>query len=149
MSWIFLDVDGVLNTDHVGMDRSLIENLSRIVEATGAKIIVSSNWRHGGLGKGSVFEISMRYNGGEHLMDKVLGRTGIEGSREEEILNFVERNELRNWIAIDDLNLNLPPEHFVRTTDGLTKSKADEAIGKLSSPGDLLSAAFDLLSRVS
>jgi hypothetical protein len=148
MSVIFLDVDGVLNTDHVGMDERLVSNLARIIEATGARIVVSSNWRYGGIGPGSDFEISMRHNGGEKLMSAVVDRTGVMETREEEILTWVEEHGVKNWVAIDDLALDLPPEHFVRTfRTGLVSAKADEAIAKLSSPGELLSEAFDLLSR--
>ena len=41
---IFLDVDGVLCIDSKLSD-SCIKNLKRIVENTGAKIVLSSNWR--------------------------------------------------------------------------------------------------------
>ena len=54
MKIIFLDVDGVLNYDdcpyHVGayygVDPAKVKLLKQIVDATGAKIILSSTWRH-------------------------------------------------------------------------------------------------------
>ena len=55
MKVIFLDVDGVLNTQFsksrcggfIGIDDSKVKLLKEIVEATGAKIILSSSWRYG------------------------------------------------------------------------------------------------------
>lgn len=60
---IFLDIDGVLNTgqhltklkidhqpyaDHYGplFDPNAIDNLRKIVDATGAKIVITSSWRY-------------------------------------------------------------------------------------------------------
>ena len=50
MNYIFLDVDGVLNSDKSlmtddSLEDALIENLKVIVEKTNAKIILSSAWR--------------------------------------------------------------------------------------------------------
>ena len=46
---IFLDVDGVLNTNKDGsiIEEKFVERLAKIVHATGAKIILSSSWRYG------------------------------------------------------------------------------------------------------
>ena len=45
-----------------------------------------------------------------------------------------EGRDAQNWVAVDDLNLKLPNEHFVRTDDedGLTMDKAEEIIAKLN-----------------
>lgn len=49
--YIFLDIDGVLNSqktrvnDPKNIDRTLTKNLSVIVKATKAKIVLSSTWR--------------------------------------------------------------------------------------------------------
>ena len=47
---IFLDVDGVLNSDRtlyedISLEDDLISNLKEIINKTGAKIILSSSWR--------------------------------------------------------------------------------------------------------
>ena len=47
---IFLDVDGVLNSDStlyedISLEDDLISNLKELVDKTGAKIILSSSWR--------------------------------------------------------------------------------------------------------
>ena len=56
MRYLFLDIDGPLNTgrnDYLDPDRyghhfddKAVRNLRRIVEETGARIVVSSSWRH-------------------------------------------------------------------------------------------------------
>lgn len=53
MKLIFLDVDGVLNCHYtetailgyIGIDPELVKQLKRIVDATGAKIILISSWK--------------------------------------------------------------------------------------------------------
>lgn len=67
MKIIFLDFDGVLNSEvwmksrfdiidnndidsqypFYEIDPNAIKNLNRIIEETGAKVVVSSTWRHG------------------------------------------------------------------------------------------------------
>ncbi len=56
MKIIFLDIDGVLNVIPEGRDEygslfhdHLVENLKSIIEATNAKIVISSSWRKDGL----------------------------------------------------------------------------------------------------
>lgn len=56
MKVIFLDIDGVLNVISQGHDEyggifhpHLVENLKTIIEATGARIVISSSWRKSGL----------------------------------------------------------------------------------------------------
>lgn len=58
MKYIFLDIDGVLNSEEMcrhkpfpkchglmGIEKSKVKRLKRIVEATGAKIILVSSWK--------------------------------------------------------------------------------------------------------
>ena len=56
MKFIFLDVDGVLNNSntrdsnpsgYVGVSMKLVRNLAKIVNCTGAKLILTSDWKHG------------------------------------------------------------------------------------------------------
>lgn len=56
MKIIFLDIDGVLNVIGQGHDeygqlfhQHFMDNLKRIIDETGAKIVVSSSWRKSGL----------------------------------------------------------------------------------------------------
>lgn len=57
MKIIFLDIDGVLAVNHKdgrddygsGFHPEFVSNLKRIIDKTGAKIVISSSWRHSGL----------------------------------------------------------------------------------------------------
>lgn len=56
MKIIFLDIDGVLNLISQGFDQygsifhnNFVNNLKTIIDATGAKIVLSSSWRKNGL----------------------------------------------------------------------------------------------------
>ena len=58
MKVIFLDIDGVLNViptkfdqwgAYFGPDDHFVKNLKKIVDQTGAKIVITSTWRMGGL----------------------------------------------------------------------------------------------------
>lgn len=56
MKVIFLDIDGVLNLCYEGRDQygsffhpHLVDNLRKIIEETGANIVISSTWRLSGL----------------------------------------------------------------------------------------------------
>lgn len=56
MKVIFLDFDGVLNVIEQGHDDfggifhpEFVENLGRIIDETGAKLVISSTWRHMGM----------------------------------------------------------------------------------------------------
>ena len=56
MKVIFLDIDGVLNLCYEGRDEygslfhpHLVDNLRRLIDKTGAKIVISSTWRMSGL----------------------------------------------------------------------------------------------------
>ncbi len=56
MKVIFLDIDGVINVISQGYDEygscfhpHLVDNLKKIIDETGAKIVISSSWRKSGL----------------------------------------------------------------------------------------------------
>ena len=52
MKYLFLDVDGVLNTSsswniRYQLNKKLVSNLAMIVKKTDAKLVLSSTWRYG------------------------------------------------------------------------------------------------------
>lgn len=56
MKIIFLDIDGVLNVIPTGFDKfgptfhdHFVENLKHLLQETGAKLVISSSWKHSGL----------------------------------------------------------------------------------------------------
>ncbi len=111
MRVLFLDVDGVLNRtgfhpgESVGL-RSWIEpelarRLSEVIRATGAQIVMSSDWRHGR-------EL-------EHLRDE-LQAAGVEGSLlgATPTLGGARWREIEAWMIEHDV----APEAVVIVDDG-------------------------------
>ena len=101
--YIFIDFDGPLNTgrgDFMNPDRyghhfddMPVRNLRRIIENTGAQIVVSSSWRHLGLEK--IREVWTSWG----LPGEIVGCTpGVWGdgrifdTRGEEIQQWLEEN---------------------------------------------------------
>ena len=143
---IFLDIDGVLNSvayDRVrtstegNIDASRLSLLKRIVDTTGAQIVLSSTWRiHWwkeeqycdavGLELNAVFQ-----KAGLSIMDK----TPIIGSRQQEIIAWIEAHpQLNGFVILDDIFGGWGPleAHLVRTNSrigrGLEERHVDVAI---------------------
>lgn len=145
--YIFLDFDGVLNSwpylaqvvdvphgvRHI--DPDAVFQLQRVVDATGARIVVSSTWRK----LYSVQELSdmLAENG---LMADVIDVTPSHnnGYRGHEIQQWLddhfEFDDYPTFVIVDD-GSDMEPfmDHFVQTEIeyGLTPDKADEMIEKL------------------
>jgi hypothetical protein len=143
---IFLDIDGVLNVYENGSDefgklfyKQYEENLRRIIEETGADIVISSTWRYAGLDKMQLMW-EMR-----DLPGRVIGITPFFREhltkRGEEIAEWIRENNISNYCIIDDCADMLPEQEmfFVKTAKnfehedslkgiGLTKKCAEKAI---------------------
>lgn len=148
MKVLFLDIDGVLNpfrTDEDGnimteLSDNCVANLSRIVNETNCRVVISSTWK-----------------ASNHLMDVleeelfpklpkgcVAGctRTFIpQRKREIEIAEYLEEHsdEIDNFVIMDDYDFELESflngGHCVITDalNGLTKKDADKCIEILNS----------------
>lgn len=152
MKGIFLDVDGVLNNDktedrvfdegnkYMGICPILLKRLHKIVNETGAKIILSSTWRKypnfiGHL-KNRMEELESGFS------EFIIGKTpilvssvyDIYGKRNEEIMDWISANEkLENFVVLDDVDLKLLDtfgEKFIQTNAslGLLDEHVDRAI---------------------
>ncbi len=163
---IFLDFDGVLNTekyycelkskglpsdDKYGQlfDPEAVANLRKIIDATGARIVVSSSWRYMGLNvlqrmwydrdlPGRIVDITPL-----HLLDDKLRDTDLT---QVDILSLCRGNEIkwyfdevldansnsRRFVIFDDLKDVLPElqDHFVRIDPivGITEGDVEKAI---------------------
>lgn len=161
MRIIFLDFDGVLNNlvsrqhrppstnienpDEI-WDTNCVECLNAILRATGAKIVVSSNWRHDH-SPGELFTMlkGMGVDYDQHIAVtptwKTSGRNILNayGSRAEEIRAFLSANRhVSNFVILDDgygqgYEIETDPvlcDHFVNTSDdyGLLPYHVDRAI---------------------
>lgn len=155
MKIIFLDIDGVLVTqshleslvaegktihDHFGhlFDPKCVENLRKILEATGAKIVLSSAWRL----NGEEYVKNLWYH--RALPGEVLSLTGTE--------EYGRGSQIRKWLSdngewdsnflildddISDMWISQQP-NIIHTTwkDGLTENMVDSAIEILNAVPD-------------
>ena len=146
--FLFLDVDGVLNTTNLMSSRilghtkngailpindSLVNNLKYLYDKYDLNLVLSSTWREDAKSKRIITQV---------LLEKQMFLTGatpifqgshqfdVEVIRPREILSYVKRHihPRDKWVAVDDLDLQLEKQHFVRTTDkqGLTTKPMDK-----------------------
>ena len=157
MKIIFCDIDGVLNVCYGQRDEfgqlfhpHFVDNLKWIIDTTGAKIVISSSWRHSGLSEmkrmwdhrnlpGDVIDITCDCaqvvdNGNCEFYDLV--------ERGHEIQEWLNAHEVENFVILDDDNDVLESQrgNFVRCANnrdhedcvdigyGLTKKCAEKAI---------------------
>lgn len=155
--YIFLDIDGVLNTersyksfvmagepwrDDNGpfFDKESVDNLRHIIEATGADVVITSTWKHKGL------DAMHRLWTLRNMPGILLGVTpetlsnDSYCSRGMEILKWLvqnapeDSNEYR-YVIIDDSQFFLPEQKpfLVKTNSaiGITQEDAERAISLL------------------
>lgn len=147
---IFLDFDGVLNTErHYArlmaegrptddawgalFDPDAVGNLRKILADTDARIIVSSSWRYDHKLGSLRMMWEVRELPGE--IDGVLPCEATNLSRGEEIERWLERNGRPDYAIIDDLNDFSAEQqsHLVEInpTVGITATDATQAINTL------------------
>jgi hypothetical protein len=151
---IFLDIDGVLNSEQyirecdgcgIVIDPSKMVLLKQIVDATGAKIVLSTSWReHWSKGTAQCDSTGV-------LMNSIFGAYGLQifdktpqlhTRREEEIRNWLDAHpEVENFVVLDDMLLSgdFLSGHFVKTSGyfgGMDETDVQDAIGILNG-GDI------------
>ena len=121
---IFLDIDGVLATERTQQiekrkwynekaypfEPKSIKSLNQILEKVDTDIVLTSDWRR-------VFSLVE--------IDKVFKFNKLEQSpndyskvlhnRDKEIRDYVKENKLSKFVIIDDMQLNVYKERFIRT----------------------------------
>lgn len=158
MKAIFLDIDGVLNDSNpanfVSSARRIhlpdelynledifpiyINRLNNLIEATRAKIIISSSWRNTHpiaiIEKMFVMK-GFKYPGS--VIDKTIRLKPISSSSEypdrgDEIADWIKCNSpIESFTILDDWkfeHFNMFPERFVHIQDGLEDRHVEEAI---------------------
>lgn len=160
---IFLDIDGVLNTgwwysqmeknipkDKYGytFDPKSVANLKKILDETGADIVISSSWKSFGLSElekmwqdrglpGRLIGITPNTVSDELLLNADLDHMELFSIRGMEIKEWLDKHgqKVSHYVIIDDMDNMLPEQHshFVQTNPevGITDNNADEAIMKL------------------
>jgi hypothetical protein len=140
---VFLDMDGVLNSqefvDLLGddwtmneVDKKAVERLNKIVEATGAEVVISSTWRmcHP---LGFIKRVIQKAGGKVTIIDKT---PCLGGPRGAEIQKWLDENPGHDrFVILDDYEemVHLWP-HLVQTTWelGLLDEHVDKAIEVLT-----------------
>ena len=160
MKVIFLDIDGVLNTkwwytqmerntpkDKYGyaFDPKAVANLKRIVEETGADLVVSSSWKCMGLSQieemwrdrslpGKIIGITPNSVSDEMLLNADIDSIELFHIRGEEIKQWLTKygKQVSNYAIIDDMDnmLSEQQSRFVHTNPevGITEEDAQKTI---------------------
>ena len=161
MKLLFLDVDGVLNYDmcgvkigsYYGVVPEKVKLLKQIIDATGAKIVLSSSWRRD-INIGAPLEnqtspfavelIAKLEAEGLHIYDmtSVEGKEHLRKTQIEELIHEYRRcgQPVSHWAVLDDYMFDGYDDpdfepHVVYTNfygSGLTEKEAAEAIAILN-----------------
>lgn len=157
MKLIFLDVDGVLNTDtttnltpsgYIGVSDEYVERLLHIIEETDAKVVLTSSWKHvGEPDLPYLYEMLKEAK----PMDVTKDPNDFDARRGEGILAYLESHkDIEEYVILDDYSFDfsrtglLP--HCVLTEDdygkptGLTDEHTKMAIDVLH--GQLIPDGF-------
>ena len=141
---IFLDFDGVL-INHAALrtrrldpqrrpaaDPIAVAALNRIVQATGAEIVVTSTWREE-YSPEELRELLTRWD----VTGAVVGKTPLAETRGEEIQAWLQAHAVERFVILDDQSDMRPLQaHLVKTEaePGLTQREAEMAIAHLNLP---------------
>ena len=151
MKVIFLDIDGVMNawetqpTKEKGGMLSIhapqLKQLQRIIEETGAKIVLSSTWRLYPDLKKKVLDSGIHFIDCTPCMRRPVGTSIEYCERGKEIQDWLDRHpDVEDFVIIDDDNdmTEAQQSHYFRTTSaskGLRKDIANDIISYLNKHG--------------
>lgn len=149
---IFLDFDGVINTEQYQgqlavegkptkdawgplFDPHAVANLQKIVEATDARIVISSSWRY--IHKLGSLRMMWEVRGLPSRIHDVIPNGATYISRGEDIDWYLEKHGRPNYVIIDDIDDFFASQHnhYVETTPvvGISTTDVQKAIEILSS----------------
>ena len=157
---IFLDIDGVLNpkwwiskkpSDKYGVffETNAVANLGKIIEETGAEIVVSSSWKNIGLVElqnmwrdrglpGKIVDITPDYMSDELLLKEDSADMDYLYERGSEIQGWLllHGDDVSRYVIIDDMDDILPEQqsHFVQTDPevGITNDDVKKVVHLLN-----------------
>lgn len=131
MKVIFLDIDGVLNTNsdrEISSDK--LKLLSELVSKTGADVVLSSSWRYGwnqlklNQPGTRIYRLKqLLKNNGIVIKDII----GLDLTKSIQIKNYLNTNMISNYIVLDDEPIDIA--NLVKTNGniGLTQSDCQKA----------------------
>ena len=154
MKIIFLDIDGVLNTDRqirinnlnqidcIKFDQEAMENLKKIIEKTQAGIVITSTWRiHQSKSDYLWRELIRNFQDCDIDSGLIIDITPIidlkmkPEIRELEISKWLSTKDVEKFVILDDQwNMGKLNDHFIRCLpfNGITNKIVEEVIKKLS-----------------
>lgn len=132
MKVIFLDIDGVLNTNYLPevihefsgikigfnqLNKETIKNLNTVTDITGAKIVISSSWRLG-CATPERFEVLKDFINSHGVTGEIIGRTPVGSEyadpvstlmmskpRGQEIQMWLDQHpEVTCFVIVDDMS---------------------------------------------
>lgn len=141
MKIIFLDVDGVLNDNDYSknkVDETKVRLLKEIVDKTGAKIVLSSDWRYWWDNQDEDFILlirTLRKFGMEFLSKTPITLHGYRGAEIYQWLNEWAGESIEKFVILDD-NSDMKPymDRLVQTShnQGLTRKDVKVSIKLLN-----------------
>ena len=150
MKVIFLDIDGVLNSEDyvyscreygIAIDPTRMVLLKQIINETNAKIVLSTSWReHWEKNPDECRKTGLQINTIFSKYDlEIFDKTpNLRTRREQEIWYWLNKNpQVKNFVVLDDMFLcaEFLNGHFIKTSnrfDGLDEADVEKAIEILS-----------------
>lgn len=156
--YIFLDIDGVLNSEHTfgkkiseSISNLYLENLRKIVEETDAKLVLSSSWRvyfgENVNDPRNSLSINLVKSLAKHNLKLYSSTPFVKGQfsneRGLEIKTYIDQHKITDYVIIDDeefsdFETHLDMSRFIQTNfgdetttienEGLNKKVAEKAI---------------------
>lgn len=131
MKVIFLDIDGVLNTNsdrEISSDK--LKLLSELVSKTGADVILSSSWRYGWNNPElnqpgtRIYRLKQLLKDNDIVIKDIIGLDLIKSIQ---IKNYLNTNMISNYVVLDDELIDTA--NLVQTNGnvGLTQSDCQKA----------------------
>merc|ERR1712062_589350 len=127
ISIVFLDIDGVLNTQETNgtIDEEKVLLLKQIIVKSEAKIVISSSWRMKSPQRDTLWDAlekhEMRWMGMTPILQKYRKPERNRALEIESYLSEIRKQyKIERWISLDDYNLikfkrSLFEGHFVNT----------------------------------
>lgn len=119
-SIIFLDFDNTINNKSSTFIPKRMEAINKLCHVTGSKIVVSSTWAYY-MNRQAIGLLLLSHGIRLDFFDDCFSTDNDEDwntpkSRTAKILKWVEEEKVGPWIAVDDYNLDIPEQHYVKAT---------------------------------
>jgi hypothetical protein len=143
MRIIFLDIDGVVNLE-IDWCKESINVLNRLIYITDSKIVITSDWRY----NYTIKELRNIFSNVGLCCDIIdtidlhdnSNIESIEKDRFIGIMNYIKKHDLKNFLIIDDMDL----DKFGLFNDRFVKTKFSQGLKEAG----LLERCIEILKRI-